>query len=52
MAMKCPGCGRQAVWARTRCPACRARFITWYIVAAVIIAGVFLGGLFIIDKIG
>ena len=50
--MKCPTCGRRAGWARTRCPACKTKLITWYIVAAIIILGACLGGLVILEKVG
>jgi len=38
-------------WARTRCPACKTRLITWYIVAAIIIVGACWGGLLILEKV-
>ncbi|HEY3042129.1 MAG TPA: hypothetical protein VGJ66_25590 [Pyrinomonadaceae bacterium] len=50
--MKCPTCGRRTSWARTRCPACKTKLATWYIVAAIIIVGACYGGLLILEKMG
>jgi hypothetical protein len=50
--MKCPSCGRRAGWARTRCPACRSKLITWYVLAALIAAAACFGGLIILKKMG
>jgi uncharacterized OB-fold protein len=50
--MKCPTCGRRAGWVRTRCPACKTKLITWYIIAAFIIVGACWGGLVILEKVG
>lgn len=50
--MTCPNCGRRASWARTRCPACRTKLITWYLIAAIIIAGASLAALLIMEMFG
>ena len=36
--MRCPVCSRYTGWMRTRCPACRAKLIQWYIIAGILIA--------------